>query len=49
MAKKTTDQMDMTGKQLLGLALICLVVVTAEAVSLRDQHIRERLKADNAW
>ncbi len=39
----------MTGKQLFGLALICLVVVTAEAVSLRDQQIREQLKADNVW
>ncbi|MHC2282171.1 hypothetical protein ACVME8_008814 [Bradyrhizobium diazoefficiens] len=35
----------MTGKQLFGLALICLVVVTAEALSLWDEHIREQLVA----
>lgn len=37
------------GRQdLFGLELIFLVIVTAVAVSLRDQHIREQLKADNA-
>jgi len=35
----------MTGKQIFGLALICLVAITAEAQHLRDEHIREQLIA----
>jgi hypothetical protein len=31
-----------------GLALICLMAVTAEALHVREAHIRERLIVNNA-
>jgi len=37
----------MTAKQVLGLALILLAVVTSEALYIREEHIREHLIANS--